>query len=105
MRVTRESLIRIAKETSQQRAFDDPDIIAAYLTGSLVSDADPMLGGTADIDVIFVHASEPKHRRQFVTLTPDFPLAISPRARAEFKRPRELRLDPWLGWEMYDPML
>ena len=24
---------------------------------------------------------------------------------AEFKRPRELRLDPWLGWEMYDPML
>ena len=105
MRVTRESLIRIAKETSQQRAFDDPDIIAAYLTGSLVSDADPMLGGTADIDVIFVHASEPKHRREFVKLTPDFHLDISHRARTEFKRPRELRLDPWLGWEMYDPLL
>jgi hypothetical protein len=105
MRVTRESLIRIAKETAQEHAFNDRDIIAAYLTGSLASDADPMLGGTTDIDVIFVHGSEPKHRREFVKLTPDFHVDISHRAKAEFKRPRELRLDPWLGWEMYDPML
>jgi hypothetical protein len=106
MRVTRESLIRIAKETAQERAFNDRDIIAAYLTGSLVSsETEPMLGGTADIDIIFVHAEEPKHRREFVKLTPDFHLDISHRAKAEFKRPRELRLDPWLGWEMYDPML
>jgi hypothetical protein len=106
MRVTRESLIRIAKETAQERAFNDRDIIAGYLTGSLVSsETDPMLGGTADIDIIFVHAEEPKHRREFVKLTPDFHLDISHRAKAEFKRPRELRLDPWLGWEMYDPLL
>ena len=105
MRVTRESLIRIAKETAQERSFNDRDIIAAYLTGSLVSDTEPMLGGTADIDIIFVHAEEPKYRREFVKLTPDFHLDISHRAKGEFKRPRELRLDPWLGWEMYDPML
>lgn len=106
MRVTRESLIRIAKETAQERAFNDPDIIAAYLTGSLVSsETDPLLGGTADIDIIFVHANEPTHRREFAQLTPDFHLDISHRAKSEFKRPRELRLDPWLGWEMYDPML
>jgi len=105
MRVTRESLIRIAKETAQQRAFNERDLIAAYLTGALASDTDPLLGGTADIDIIFVHIEEPKHRREFVTLTPDFHLDISHRAKAEFKRPRELRLDPWLGWEMYDPML
>ena len=105
MRVTRESLIRIAKETAQQRFFNERDIIAAYLTGSLVSDADPMLGGTADIDIIFVHIDEPKQRREFVKLTPDFHLDIGHRARGEFKRPRELRLDPWLGWEMYDPLL
>jgi hypothetical protein len=106
MRVTRESLIRIAKETAQERSFNERSIIAAYLTGSLVSpETDPMLGGTADIDIIFVHAEEPKHRREFVKLTPDFHLDISHRAKAEFKRPRELRLDPWLGWEMYDPLL
>jgi hypothetical protein len=105
MRVTRESLIRIAKETTQQRVFNDRLVIAAYLTGSLVSEADPMLGGTTDIDIIFVHADEPKQPREFVGLTPDFHLDISHRAKAEFKRPRELRLDPWLGWEMYDPQL
>jgi hypothetical protein len=105
MRVTRESLIRIAKETAQERAFNDRFIIAAYLTGSLVSDTDPMLGGTTDIDIILVHADEPKPRREFIKLTPDFHLDISHRAKAEFKRPRELRVDPWLGWEMYDPML
>jgi hypothetical protein len=105
MRVTRESLIRISKETAQERAFNDRGIIAAYLTGALVSDSDPLLGGTADIDIIFVHAEEPQQKREFVKLTPDFHLDISHRAKAEFKRPRELRLDPWLGWEMYDPML
>jgi len=106
MRVTRESLIRIAKETAQEHAFNDHDIVAAYLTGSLATDEfDPMLGGTTDIDIIFVHTAEPKHRREFVRLTPDFHVDISHRARSEFKRPRELRLDPWLGWEMYDPML
>ena len=106
MRVTRESLIRIAKETAQERAYNDRDIIAAYLTGSLVSkEIDPLLGGAADIDIILVHNSEPKHRREFVKLTPDFHVDIGHRAKAEFKRPRELRMDPWLGWEMYDPML
>lgn len=106
MRVTRESLIRIAKETAQERAYNDRDIIAAYLTGSLASEeSDPMLGGTTDIDIILVHAVEPKHRREFVKLTPDFHVDLAHRAKAEFKRPRELRIDPWLGWEMYDPML
>lgn len=106
MRVTRESLIRIAKETAQERAYNDHGIVAAYLTGSLVSkEHDPLLGGAADIDIIFVHKDEPKHRREFVKLTPDFHVDIGHRAKAEFKRPRDLRLDPRLGWEMYDPML
>jgi len=106
MRVTRESLKKIARETAQERAYNDKGIIAAYLTGSLANDElDPMLGGTADIDIILVHKDEPKHRREFVQLTPDFHVDISHRAKTEFKRPRELRLDPWLGWEMYDPQL
>jgi predicted nucleotidyltransferase len=106
MRVTRESLIKIARETAQERAFNDKGIIAVYLTGSLANEeVDPILGGTADIDIIFIHKDEPKHRREFIKLTPDFHVDIAHRAKAEFKRPRELRLDPWLGWEMYDPTL
>ncbi len=105
MRVTRESLIRIAKETAQERAFNDREIVAAYLTGSLASDADPMLGGTTDIDLIFVHANKPGTTREIVKLTPDFHLDIGHRAKSDFKSPRELRTDPRLGYEMYDPTL
>lgn len=105
MRVTRESLIRIAKETAQERAFNDRGIIAAYLTGSLASGVEPMLGGTADIDLVFVHAERPAFGREIVKLTPDFHLDIGHRSRSDFKSPRELRVDPLLGHEMYDPML
>jgi len=104
MRVTRESLLRIAKETAQERAYNDADIVAAYLTGSLLN-VEPMLGGTADIDIVLVHKNKPKQVREFVKLTPDFHLDISRRTKDEFKSPRELRGDPWLGYEMYDPML
>jgi hypothetical protein len=105
MRVSRESLIRIAKETSQERAYNDPTIVAAYLTGSLVSGADPMLGGTTDIDLVFVHNSPPALSRQIMKLTPDFHLDIRHRSKSEFRSPRELRTDPLLGWELYNPML
>ncbi|MEW6404657.1 MAG: hypothetical protein AB1649_22905 [Chloroflexota bacterium] len=104
MRVTRESLIRIAKETVQQRVFNDKDIVAVYLTGSLLSE-EPMLGGTADIDLVFVYGNKPMQGREFIKLTPDFHLDISRRAKDEFKTPRELRGDPWLGFELYAPTL
>ena len=104
MRVTRDSLLRIAKETVQERAYNDPDILAAYLTGSLRTQ-DPMLGGTADIDLIFVHKTPPMKKREFVKLTPDFHIDIARRAKDEFNSPREMRGDPWLGYEMYDPIL
>jgi hypothetical protein len=105
MRVTRESLIRIAKETTQERAYNDHTIVAAYLTGSLISSEDPMIGGTADIDLVLVHNSQPGFTRQVARLTPDFHIDIHHRTRFDFKSPRELRTDPFLGWELYDPML
>ena len=105
MRVTRESLIRIAKETAQERAHNNRDIVAAYLTGSLVSNTDSMLGGVTDVDIVFVHSSKPGVVREISKLTPDFHLDISHRQKSDFKSPRELRSDPLLGYEMYDPML
>jgi len=104
MRVSRESLIRIAKETAQERAYNDRGVVAAYLTGSLLTE-EPMLGGTTDIDLVFVHFKEPARRREFVKLTPDFHIDITRRARDEYKAMRELRADPWFGYELYDPML
>lgn len=105
MRVTRESLIRIARETAQERAFNDPSLIAAYLTGSLTTEGDPMLGGAADIDLALVHAGPAPISREIVKLTPDFHVDIHHRTRSDFKSTRELRSDPLLGYEMYDPLL
>ncbi len=105
MRVTRESLIRVAKETAQERAFNDVTIVAAYLTGSLISDRDPMLGGTTDVDLVLVHGGPPTTTRQIIKLTADFHVDVRHRTRSEFRSPRDLRLDPFLGWELYDPML
>lgn len=104
MRVTRETLIRLAKENAKTRAFDNKDIVAAYLFGSLLHE-DPFLGGVTDIDLVFVTASKPKQSREIVKLTGDFHIDITYRARSEFNPPRELRVNPWLGPEIYAPML
>ena len=104
MRVTRESLIRISKETAQERAYNNKEIIAAYLTGSLLTE-EPFLGGVTDIDLVLVTANKPPMTREIVALTPDFHLDISFHAKAEYDPPRELRVNPWLGYEIYDPLL
>src|SRR5512142_414904 len=104
MRVTRESLVRIAKETTQERSYNDRSVIAAYLSGSLALDADPMLGGTADIDLVLVHSTPAPMSREIVKLTPDFHIDLHHRAKSDYKSTRELRTDPELGYEMYDPM-
>ena len=113
MHLMLESMIQIAKEAAVQRADSNRDIVAAYLTGSLLDNGsciasyhkDPFLGGAADIDLVLVHAQEPKARREIVSLTPEIHLDIKHNPRREYSHPRELRVHPWLGPEMYDPLL
>jgi len=103
MRITRETLIRIAKETAQKRALSDPGLVAAYLTGSLRTE-NPFLGNSTDIDIVFVHAGQPKVRREILPLTPEIHLDITHNPRSEYDKPKELRVHPWLGPELYDPL-
>ena len=103
MRITKESLLRIARETVSQRIYSRPDMVAVYLTGSLLKD-EPLLGNTTDIDLVFVHPFEPSIRREIVPLTAEIHLDIKYNPRSEYEHPRLLRLHPWLGPEMYDPM-
>jgi hypothetical protein len=103
MRITRETLLRIAKETAQKRALADPRLVAAYLTGSLRSE-NPFLGNSTDIDIVFVHAGQPKVRREILPVTPEIHLDIVHNPRSEYEKPKELRIHPWLGPELYDPL-
>lgn len=103
MQISREALIRIAKETAEKSALSDPDLVAAYLTGSLRS-GDPFLGGAADVDIVFIHAGEPELRREIVALTPEIHLDIIHAPRRLYAKPKELRVNSWLGPELYDPL-
>ena len=103
MQISREALIRIAKETAEKAALSDPDLVAAYLTGSLRS-GDPFLGNAADVDIVFIHPGEPKIRREIIPLTPEIHLDIIHNPRSLYEKPKELRVNPWLGPELYDPL-
>lgn len=103
MRLTRETLIRIARETAQKRTLSDPGLIAAYLTGSVCTDH-PFLGNTTDIDIVFVHAGRPRVHREILPLTPEVHLDIIHNPRSDYEKPKELRVHPWLGPELYDPL-
>lgn len=100
MRLTRETLIKTARETAIQRAKISRRIICVYLTGSVL-DESPLLGGTTDIDLIMIHDSEPLQPREIVRLTDEVHLDIGHYDQALFHQPRRLRTDPWLGPFIY----
>jgi len=103
MRITRDNLLRIAKETVQQRTASDPQLVAAYLTGSLLN-ADPFLGNTTDIDLVLIHEEAPKNPREIIPLAAEVHLDILHKARKDFANPKEFRVHPTLGPELYNPM-
>jgi len=103
MRLTRETLLRIARETVQKRSLAEPGLVAAYLTGSLLTE-DPFLGNATDIDLVFVHAAEPAVRRELLPLTAEVHLDLRHNPRGEYDKPKQLRVHPWLGPELYDPL-
>jgi hypothetical protein len=100
MRLTRETLIKIARETANQRVKVSRRIICIYLTGSVL-DETPLLGGTTDVDLIVIHDSEPLEPREIVRLSDEVHLDIGHYDQAIFHQPRHLRTDPWLGPFIY----
>jgi hypothetical protein len=105
MRLTRETLIRVARETANQRVRVSRRIVCIYLTGSVLGDS-PLLGGTTDIDLVIIHDSEPTSPREIVRLTDEIHLDISHYPQSLFHQPRHLRSDPWLGPFIYNkPMV
>ncbi|HSF80177.1 MAG TPA: hypothetical protein VLA49_03025 [Anaerolineales bacterium] len=96
MRINRGTLLRIARDTVNQRVRKDRGLLSAYLCGSLLGD-DYLLGGTADIDLTFVHIDSPPQEREIVGLTDEVHLDIAHYPQKEFSQARRLRTHPWLG--------
>lgn len=105
MRLTRDTLIKIARDTAVQRGRVSRRIICIYLTGSVLEES-PLLGGTTDIDLVVIHDSDPIQEREIVHVTDEIHLDISHFSQALFHQPRHLRTDPWLGPFIYSkPMV
>ena len=100
MRITHETLLKAAKDSIALRTRLNRDLISVYITGSLLRD-DPLLGGTTDIDLVFIHNNRPPQEREIVRLTHEVTLDIQHHDQAEFHQPRHLRLNPWLGTSVY----
>jgi hypothetical protein len=102
VRISRTLLVDVARQEVERRAEAD-GLVAAYLIGSLVHDQ-AVLGGAADVDLVLIHDHEPEQRREIVGLSDEVHLDIAHHHRATYAQPRRLRLDPWLGPAIYDPL-
>jgi hypothetical protein len=96
MRITRDSLMTLARDFAAERFGVERDLMCIYLTGSMCSPS-PLLGGTTDIDLVFVHIHEPVEKREIVGINSDVSFDIAHLGQNAFEQPRRLRLDPWLG--------
>lgn len=104
MRITRDMLIKLARDTVEKRFKPDPNVVAVFLIGSVLRE-EPLLGGTTDIDLLVITKGEPAFEREIVKLSNEIHLDIVFEIENAYAKPRELRSDPWRGWTMWDPML
>jgi hypothetical protein len=96
MRITRETLLQAARNSTAQRVRSDRSLVSIYAVGSLLTDS-PLLGGTTDIDLVFVHNDEPVVPREIVRLSHEVTLDIAHLPQTLYRQPRHLRLDAWVG--------
>lgn len=105
MRITRAHLLKNAQNAVAEQLYNNRQIICALLTGSLLWD-DFMLGGTADIDLIFIHEDEPVVGREITRINDHIHLDMAHLSQKNFFQTRQLRTNGWLGCIICnDPML
>jgi len=102
VRISRHKLIELAREEAQNRAASG-SLISAYLIGS-VAHGDPLLGGSADIDMVLIHKDAPTRQREIVRLSHQVHFDIVHHHKQQYEKPSRLRTDPWLGPALCEPI-
>jgi deoxyguanosine kinase len=100
--ITRAKLVELARREAEARAASG-DLISAYLVGS-VAYGEPLLGGTADIDLVLIHNDDTATEREMLPLSADVHLDIVHHGRQRYAQPRGLRIDPWIGPAISGPV-
>jgi predicted nucleotidyltransferase len=96
MRITREMLLKVAGDAAARQARAQRGLLAAYLCGSLLEE-DYLLGGTGDIDLVFIYTEPVERPREIVSLTDEVHLDLAHYYQRDFRDTRSLREHPWLG--------
>ena len=96
MRITRDTLLKIVRDTVNQRTRSDRGLLAVYLHGSLLEE-EYLLGGATDIDLFFIHSDTIPTPREIVHLSDEVHLDIAHHLHRDYRNTRQLRLHPWLG--------
>ena len=108
MRFTPEILRKHAQLLVDKETKKDRGILSVYLQGSLLYGS-PLLGGAGDIDLVFIHSSPPEKKHEIKRITQKIHFDIEHHDQLLYRRPRDLRADPWLGpairdgQPLYDP--
>lgn len=100
MRITRDTLLKNARTFVAQRIRSDLDLVTVYVVGSLLT-PEPLLGGTADIDLVFIHAQDVYTPREAIRISPEVSFDIAHFSQNQFHQPRHLRQHPWIGPSIY----
>jgi hypothetical protein len=104
MRLTDDLLHKFALDAVKTRSRNEPDIHAAYLTGSILTN-EALLGGAADIDIVLIHRYQITTEREVEAITPEVSLDIQHVLKDAYEPHRKLRQDPWLGYPLTQPKI
>jgi hypothetical protein len=102
VKITNEHLIDLARRETLQRA-EEIGVVSGYLIGSVAA-GNPLLGGTADIDLVLIHDHQPPQAREAVRLSHQIHLDICHHDKELYQKPSELRVHPWHGAAMCEPI-
>ena len=96
MRIDLETLTRLTQELVEERTRRNRDLVSVYLCGSLLEE-DYLLGGTTDVDLVFIHYDEVLEEREILPITEDVHFDIAHHPQNLYRTPRSLRVHPWWG--------
>jgi hypothetical protein len=96
MRVTRDALLTLATSAARERAEKNVTLQCIFLCGSLMQE-ESLMFGTTDIDLMFVHSTQPTEPREMVRVNDEIHLDIHHLPESLFRQPRTLRKDIWIG--------
>jgi len=104
MRITRDLLLKLCRETVEKRFKPDPAVTAVFLVGS-VRPENATIAPVSDVDLLVIPQDEPLREREINKLSNEIHFDIRYEPASAYAQPRELRRDPWRGWTLWNPLL